>query len=333
MCIEQIIFLIININMLKKILVVAAALTINSFTMAQTYPNKPVTLVVPFAPGGTVDLMARLIAERLTVHLKQPVIVDNRAGAGGVIGTGYVARASADGYTLLMGTQGQVMQPLLYKKLNFDSNKDLQTVATFASVPNVLAVSLNTPAKSMSEFVAYAKAHPGALNMGSSGIGSINHLVGAIFEDRANVKLTHVPYKGAAPATADLQSGQINALFVNLPNVYPLVKAGKIKLLGVAAEKRYAAIPDVPTFSEGGVKGVVLDSWYGIMTPTGTPQPVVERLQDVVIAIAAEKEFIARLGEQGAVPYANGTADSAKIVESELKLWTPVIGKANIQMD
>jgi tripartite-type tricarboxylate transporter receptor subunit TctC len=317
----------------KKILVVAAALTINSFAMAQTYPNKPITLVVPFAPGGTVDLMARLIAERMTVHLKQPVIVDNRAGAGGVIGTGYVARATADGYTLLMGTQGQVMQPLLYKKLNFDSNKDLQTVATFASVPNVLAVSLNTPAKSMSEFVAYAKARPGALNMGSSGIGSINHLVGAIFEDRANVKLTHVPYKGAAPATADLQSGQINALFVNLPNVYPLVKAGKIKLLGVAAEKRFAAIPDVPTFSEGGVKGVVLDSWYGIMTPTGTPQPVVEKLQDVVVAIAAEKEFIARLGEQGAVPYANGTVNSAKIMESELKLWTPVIGKANIQMD
>lgn len=319
--------------MFKKIALIAVSLSICMTTYAEVYPSKPVSLVVPFAPGGTVDVMGRLIAERLSAHLGKPVIVENRAGAGGVIGTGYAAKSPADGYTLLVGTQGQVMQPLLYKKLSFDSNTDLVTVATFASVPNVLAVSQNTPASNMAEFVAYAKGHPGAINMGSAGIGSINHLVGEIFQNRANVQLTHIPYKGAAPATTDLQAGQVNALFVNLPNVLPLVIAGKIRLLGVASDQRVSVIPDVPTFAEGGVDNVVLDSWYGIMAPTGTPRAVLEKIQDSVIAITKEEAFVAALAKQGAVPLASDLDASAKIMADELKLWAPVIEKANIQMD
>lgn len=305
-----------------------------SFTAsAQEYPSRPITLVVPFAPGGTVDLMGRLIAERMSVHMGQPVIVSNRAGAGGTIGTGFAAKANPDGYTLLVGTQGQVLQPLLYKKLNFDSNKDFLTAATFASVPNVLAVSMNTPASTMSEFVEYAKSNPGSINMGSAGVGSINHLVGEIFQDRAKVKLTHIPYKGAAPATADLQAGEVHALFVNLPNVMSLVSAGKIRLLGVASDKRVPSIPDVPTFAEGGVQNAVLDSWYGIMVPVDTPQPIVKKISDTVMAIAQEQDFAASLIAKGAVPFASDAAESARIMADELKLWTPVVDKLNIQMD
>jgi len=318
--------------MFKKIAAVfALALSFNA--SAQDYPNRPITLVVPFAPGGTVDLMGRIIAERLSSQLGQPVVVSNRAGAGGIIGTGYVAKAPADGYTLLVGTQGQVLQPLLYKNLDFDSNKDFLTAATFAAVPNVLAVSLNTPAKTMREFVEYAKSHPGAINMGSAGVGSINHLVGEVFQDRANVKLTHIPYKGAAPATADLLSGEVNALFVNLPNVMSYVSAGKIRLLGVASEKRAPSIPDVPTFAEGGVQDSVLDSWYGVMLPVNTPKPVVKKIQDAVLAMTQEPDFTAKLVEQGATPFPNDAAASAKIMEDELKLWTPILKKLNIQMD
>ncbi len=319
--------------MFKKFAATMVALMFSLAANAQGYPNKPVTLVVPFAPGGGVDVMGRLIAERMSNRLGTPVIVDNRAGAGGTIGSAYVAKAQPDGYTLLVGTQGQIVQPLLYKKLPFDGAKAFVTVATFASVPNVLAVSMTTPARNMAEFVAYAKANPKALTYGSSGVGSINHLVGEIFEDRANVQMTHVPYKGAALAATDLQSGVINALFVNLPNVLPFAKAGKVRLLGIASGTRAAAIPDVLTFTEGGVKDVVLDSWYGIMTPTGTPAAVVKLLQDTVLAIANEKDFATRLAGQGAVPFARNSAESARLMEQETKVWAPVIQKANIQMD
>lgn len=318
--------------MFKKLAAIVA-LALSFHASAQDYPSKPITLVVPFAPGGTVDLMGRIIAERLAGYLGQPVIVNNRPGAGGIIGTSYAVKAPADGYTLLVGTQGQVLQPLLYKNLDFDSNKDLITVATFAAVPNVLAVSLNTPANTLDEFVAYAKSNPGAINMGSAGIGSINHLVGEVFQDRAKVKLTHIPYKGAAPATADLLSGEVQALFVNLPNVMSHVSAGKIRLLGVASEARAPSIPDVPTFGEGGVKNAVLDSWYGVMVPAKTPQAVVKKIQDAVLAMTKEPDFTTKLIEVGATPFPNDAAASARIMADELELWSPVVKRLDIQMD
>ena len=288
---------------------------------------------MPFAPGGTVNLMARLVADRMGAILGQPVIVDNRAGAGGTIGAAVVAKAPADGYTLLIGSMGQAVQPLLYKKLTFDGSKAFTSVATFASVPNVLAVSNNTPAKNMAEFVAYAKANPGYLNMASAGVGSINHLIGEMFEDRAEIKLTHIPYKGAAPATTDLQAGQVNVLFANLPNVMPFAKAGKVRLLGVASDKRAAAIPDVPTFAEGGGKDVVVESWYGIMAPTGTPPAVIKKLQDAVLTIAHEKEFTAHLMEQGAYPFPNNSVAATKLMEKEIKRWDSIVKNANISME
>jgi tripartite-type tricarboxylate transporter receptor subunit TctC len=211
--------------------------------------------------------MGRLVAQRMGEVLAQPVIVDNRAGAGGTIGAGYVAKAPADGYTLLLGSMGQAVQPLLYKKLPFDGTKAFVNVATFAAVPNVLAVSNQASAKSIAELVSYAKANPGKLNMGSAGIGSINHLLGAIFMDRANVAFTHIPYKGASSATTDLQAGQIQVVFANLPNVLPYAKAGSVRILGIAADKRSSVIPNVPTFAEAGVNDAVVRSWYSVMAP------------------------------------------------------------------
>lgn len=319
--------------MFKHLTIFATALTLSLNAAADNYPSKTITLVVPFPPGGTVNLMGRLIADRMGSLLGQPVIVDNRAGAGGTIGAAYAAKAPADGYTLLMGSMGQAVQPLLYKKLPFDGNKAFTPVATFATVPNVLAVSTNTPAKNLSEFVAYAKANPGSLNMASAGVGSINHLTGEMFEDRANIKLSHIPYKGASPATTDLQAGQVNVLFANLPNVLPFAKSGKVRLLGIASQKRVAAIPDVPTFAEGGVKDVVVESWYGIMTPAGTPPAIVKKLQDTVLTIAHEKEFVARLAEQGAYPYPNDATDFSKLMDMEVKRWTGIIQSAKISID
>jgi tripartite-type tricarboxylate transporter receptor subunit TctC len=228
---------------------------------------------------------------------------------------------------------GQAVQPLLYKKLPFDGTKAFVNVATFAAVPNVLAVSNQASAKSIAELVSYAKANPGKLNMGSAGIGSINHLLGAIFMDRANVAFTHIPYKGASSATTDLQAGQIQVVFANLPNVLPYAKAGSVRILGIAADKRSSVIPNVPTFAEAGVNDAVVRSWYSVMAPAGTPQDVVKKLQATVMAIAKEKSFAAHLADQGAYPFPGSSAEATELMEKEVKRWTDVIRSANIQMD
>lgn len=319
--------------MFKFAAILATVLGVSTGACAQTYPHKPITLVVPFAAGGTVNLMGRLVAQRMGDVLGQPVVVDNRAGAGGTIGAGYVAKAPADGYTLLLGSMGQAVQPLLYKRLPFDGTKAFVNVATFAAVPNVLAVSRQAPARNVAELVSYAKANPGKLNMGSAGIGSINHLLGAIFMDRAHVAFTHIPYKGASSATTDLQAGQIQVMFANLPNVLAYAQAGSVRILGIAADKRSPVIPDVPTFTESGVNDVVVRSWYSIMAPAGTPPEVVKKLQDTVVGIANEKTFAAHLADQGAYPFLGSTAEATALMDRETQRWAGIIRNANIQMD
>ena len=319
--------------MLKLTALFACTLGFSMSAVAQTYPAKPITLVVPFAAGGTVNLMARLIGQRMSDELHQPVVVDNKAGAGGTIGAAFVAKAPADGYTLLLSSMGQVVQPLLYKKLPFDGAKAFVSVATFAAVPNVLAVSNSTPVKSLAELVAYAKANPGKVNMGSAGVGSMNHLLGEMFVNGAKVNFTHVPYKGAAPATTDLQAGQIDVLFANLPNVLPFAQAGKVRLLGVAAHKRSPEIPEVPTFAEGGVKDLVFESWYGIMAPAATPAAIVKTLQDTVLKISRDKAFVAQLAEQGAQPFPGTSAEAARLMDTESRRWVEILRHTNIQMD
>ncbi|MCD0503868.1 Bug family tripartite tricarboxylate transporter substrate binding protein [Bordetella petrii] len=318
--------------MLKFVAAVAAAMGICLNASAQAYPDKPITVVVPFAPGGTVNLMGRLLADRMSQVLGQPVIVENKPGAGGSIGAGQVAKAAPDGYTLLLATMGQQsIQPLIAKSLPYDANKDFASVALFATVPNVLTVSVNTPVKTVQELVQYAKQNPGKLNMASAGIGSVNHLTGELFMYRSGTKFSHVPYRGAGPATADLLSGQVHVLFANLPNVLPYIEPGKVRVLAVASEQRSPAIPDVPTLAEAGVKDAVVESWYGVMAPAGTPAAVVQKLQDTVIGIAKDPAVIAQLAELGAAPYAGTSADLAKLSNQETERWTRIIKGANIQ--
>lgn len=301
---------------------------------AQAYPAKPVDLVVPFAPGGTVNLTARLLATHMSQALGQPVIVDNKPGAGGAIGAGFVAKSRADGYTLLYATMGnQVIQPLLTRNLPFSPSKDLVPIALFATVPNVLAISTSVPATNMAELLRYAKANPGKLNMGSAGQGSVNHMIGELFMLRTGVQLTHVPYKGAGPATSDLLGGQIQVLFANLPGLQPYVKSGKIRLLGVASRQRNPAIPDVPTFAELGIKDAETESWSALMAPAGTSPEIVRKLQDTVRAIATQPAMARQLNAQGAQPFYGNAEELNKVIADDNRRWSDVVRQANIQLE
>jgi len=320
--------------MLKYVVVLAAAMGIATSAHAQNYPTKPVTLVVPFAPGGTVNLMGRLLANRMSEALRQPVIVENKPGGGGSIGANMVAKAPADGYTLLLATMGQQsIQPLLSQSLPYDAHKDFAPVALFATVPNVLAVSANTPAKNVAELVAYAKANPGKLNMASAGIGSVNHMTGELFMFRSGARFEHVPYRGAGPATADLLSGQVQILFANLPNVLSYVKSGQIRVLAVASDKRSPALPDVPTLAEAGVKDAVVESWYGVMATAGTDPQLIRKLQDTVVGIARDPALVTQLDEQGAVPFAGTSSDLQKLSNQETARWKDIITTAKIEVN
>jgi tripartite-type tricarboxylate transporter receptor subunit TctC len=320
--------------MLRFVAVLAAALGIFTGATAQTYPNKPITLVVPFATGGTVNLMGRILAKRMSEILGQPVVVDNKAGAGGSIGAYFVAKAPPDGYTLLLATMGQQsILPLLSKRLPYDASKEFAPVALFSTVPNVLAVSADTPAKNVAELLQYANANPDKLNMASAGFASVNHMTGELFMLRSGVSFTHVPYKGAGPATVDLLSGQVQVLFANLPNVMPFVQSGRVRVLAVASDRRSPAIPDVPTLAEAGIKDAVVESWYAVMAPAGMSPQILTKLQDTVIRIANEDAIVKQLADQGALPFPGTSADLAKLSSEETKRWTDVIKHANIQAE
>ncbi|RZT28849.1 Bug family tripartite tricarboxylate transporter substrate binding protein [Cupriavidus agavae] len=318
--------------MLRSIAVLLSFAVLTCGVHAETYPSKPVTLVVPFAAGGTVNMMGRLVAAQISEKLGQPVVVDNKAGAGGVIGASIVAKAAPDGYTLLLGSMGQAVQPLLSRKLPYDPKK-LVPIVLFSTVTNVLAVPKNSPVHNVAELISYSKAHPGKLNMASAGMGSINHLIGELFMSRTGARFVHVPYKGASPAGVDLLSGQVQLMFANLPNVLPYAKSGELRILAVASDKRDPAIPEVPTFTEAGVKDMVVESWYGLMAPAGTPSDVIRKLQDAVLTATKDKRFIAQLAEQGARPYPGTSDDMTKLFAKESKRWGEVINHGRISLD
>jgi tripartite-type tricarboxylate transporter receptor subunit TctC len=310
----------------------AIAAACAAFGAHAQYPDRPIKLVVPFATGGSVDVVGRLLAGRLTEVLGQPVVVDNRGGAGGTLGADLVAKAPADGHMLLLASLShQSFHPLLYKKLPYDAHKAFTQVALFATVPNVLVVSNKVPAKNLKEFIAYSKTRK--LFMGSSGNGGVNHLIGELFMHRTGTQFEHVPYKGAGPATIDLVSGQIDLLFVNLPNVLSHVQSGKLRVLAIASDKRSPVLPDVPTMAEAGVRDVVVESWSGILAPAGTPKPVVDKLAAAIAQVAGEKAMIDSLAAQGAVPFPGGSSDYAALVKFESDRWGEVIRKANITLE
>lgn len=318
---------------LKAIGAVLAAAVVAPHALGATYPERPIKLVVPFPPGGTVNLVARILAQRLSDNLGVPVVVENKPGAGGTIGADLVAKAAPDGYTLLLAASShQSFHHLLYKNLPYDPDKAFTQVALFASVPNVLVVSNRVPAKNVQELIATARKGK-RLFMASSGSGGVNHLVGEYFMYRTGTGFEHVPYKGAGPAMNDLLAGQVDLMFGNLPGFLPQVQAGKLRVLAVASARRSPALPEVPTMAEAGVADLVVDSWSGVLAPAGTPRPILDRLSTEINKIAREKATADSLAALGAVPMPGTSADYIALVRAETERWTDVIKKANISIN
>jgi tripartite-type tricarboxylate transporter receptor subunit TctC len=293
---------------------------------AQAFPTKAITIVVPFSAGGTTDILARVIGQYMSKDLGQPVIVDNRAGAGGNIGAQAVARAAPDGYTLLMGTVGtHAINQSLYKKMSFDPIKDFAPLSRVALVPNLLVANPSQPFKNVKEMIAYAKANPGKVTFGSSGNGSSIHLSGELFKHMAGVDMQHVAYRGSAPAVTDLLGGQIAVMFDNMPSAIGHVKSGKLRPLAVTTPKRSPALPDVPTIAEAGVPGYEATSWFGLLAPAKTPAAVVTKLNASILKALADPEVKKKLAEQGAEPYGEKPDQFAAFIQSETAKWGKIV--------
>jgi tripartite-type tricarboxylate transporter receptor subunit TctC len=298
------------------------------------YPNKPIRLVVPFPAGGTTDILARAAAQRLTETTGQPVVVDNRPGAGGNIGAELVAKSAPDGYTLLMGTVGtHAINASLYARMPFDHMRDFAPVILVAGVPNVLVVNPSVPANSVQELIAYGKANPGKLNFASSGSGTSIHLAGELFKTMSGVQMTHVPYKGSAPALADLIGGQVQLMFDNLPSALPQIKAGKLRALAVTSAQRSAALPDVPTVAEGGLPGFDATSWFGILAPAGTPKDIIAKLNGEVAKWLASAEAKEKLASQGAIAAGQSPEDFTRHIAAETAKWQKVVKDSGAKVD
>jgi tripartite-type tricarboxylate transporter receptor subunit TctC len=306
----------------------------SALSFAQSYPSRPVKIVVPFAAGGAVDILTRVLAEKLSPVLGQPVVVEPVVGAGGNIGSAAVAKAAPDGYTLLMATTGtHTINPGLYKNMPFDAEKDFAPVTLIASVPNVLVVHPDVPAKSVKELVALAKSQPGKLNFASFGHGTSNHLSGELLKSVAGIDVVHVPYKSAPQAVMEVVGGQVNFAFVNAPLALPQVKAGKLRALAVTGAKRSPAVPDLPTMAEAGLPDFVVESWYGVMAPAGTPEPVVRKLHDDLLKVLAQPEVIEAFAKQGADVVTSTPAEFAAMVSKEKARWSEVIRKSGAKID
>jgi tripartite-type tricarboxylate transporter receptor subunit TctC len=296
----------------------------------QTWPGKPVTLVTPFPPGGTTDAVARPLAQELQKALGQTVLVDNRPGAGGSMGSASVARAQPDGYTALVVFDTHAINPYIYKKLGFDTFKDFKGVSQIVSMPMVLAAHPSLPAANLKELVALAKAQPGAVSYASAGSGSSNQLAAELFSRTAGVKLTHVPYRGGGPVMADLLAGHVQTIVVSQPLVLEHIRAGRLKALAVASATRSAALPQVPTFAEQGYAGVELSSWIGLLLPASTPAPIAERWHAEVVRAARSADFQARMAASGFIVVASKPAQFDAFIRREYERWGPVIKDLNI---
>jgi tripartite-type tricarboxylate transporter receptor subunit TctC len=319
-------------RMLTTASIVAASL-IGTAAIAQSYPTRPITIVVPYAVGGTTDIVARMAANQVANSLGQPFIVDNKAGGGGLIGWGAVARSAPDGYTLLTTEMSFTIAPGLLPKMPFDAQKGFTHIVTAASAPHVLVVTPGLPAKNVQEFIALAKAKPGTMNYGSGGNGTNTHLGGELFKSAAGVDLTHVPYKGAGAVLTDLMAGQVQALVTSLPTALPHIKSGKLRALVVTSDTRSPLLPDVPSAKEAHLPSFVMDFWVGFAVPAGTPQPVVDKLNQAFVAALNTEDGKRRLAEQGLTPVANTPAQATQQATAEMKRWAGIVKSANIKAE
>lgn len=314
--------------------VLGAGLLGGTSALAQAYPTKPVTIIVPFAAGGTTDILARIIGQALTAELGQSVVVDNRAGAGGNFGGQAAAKAAPDGHTLFMGTVGtHAINASLYKKMPFDPVKDFAPLTRVANVPNLLVANPAQPYKSVKDLIAYAKANPGKVNFGSSGNGSSIHLSGELFKSLAKVDMQHVPYKGSAPAVTDLLGNQIGIMFDNMPSAIQHVRSGKLVPLAVTTAKRSPELPSVPTIAEAGVPGYEATSWFGMFAPAGTPAPVLAKLNAAIVKVLAQPDVKKKINEQGAEVYSETPEQFAAFIQAESVKWGKVVKESGASLD
>ena len=297
---------------------------------AQPYPTRPVRLIVPFAPGGNTDILARVISPRISESLGQPVLIENRGGAGGVIGTELVARAAPDGYTLLMVSASHVINPAMVKKLPFDAIKDFQPIALVADVPTALVVHPSLPVKNVKDLIALGRKRPDQLHFSTSGRGTVGHLSGELLNSAGQVRFVHVPYKGAGPALLDLIAGQVEFQFASLPAVVQFIRAGKVRLIAQTGVKRSPAAPDTPTMEEAGLAGFVVSSGFGILGPAGLPRPVVDRVNAAIRASLGSAEVKKVFAEQGADPIGSTPEEYEAFNRSEIARWQKAVREANI---
>ncbi len=304
-----------------------------SLAAAQAYPLKPITLVVPFPPGGSSDALARAVTVPLSQRLGQPVIVESKPGAGATVGADYVAKAKPDGYTLLMGAVHHTIATSVYKKLPYDFEKSFAPVSTVALVPNVLVVNAKTAVTDVKGLVALAKASPGKLSYGSNGNGTLQHLIGTQFAGIAGVELLQVPYKGSAPLTTDLLGGQVDMSFDTLTPLVPHIKGGKLRALAVTTAKRSGTLPDVPTLDEAGMKGFNQGTWFGILAPAATPKEVVAKLNAEIVKIIQSPEFRKRMEEIGAEPVGDSPAQMAAQIKDDTARYARLVKEAKVALD
>lgn len=316
-------------------LVAALAIFAGSAHGAETgYPNKPIRLVVPFPPGGTTDVIGRLIGQQLSTRLGQQFVIDNRPGAGGSIGTDIVAKAPADGYTLLLGTVAtHSINPSLYARLPYDAVKDFAPISLLATLPNVLVVNPSLPVRSVRELVALAKAKPGTLTFASGGNGTTHHLSGELFKRMAGVDMTHVPYKGNAPAIADVLGGQVSMMFDNIGNSLPHIKAGKLRALALTGAVRAPVLPSLPTLTELGFAGFNITSWFGLFAPAGTPQPIVERLNTEVNRALHDNQVRGLLASEGIEAQVDTPEQFRLFLQAEAVRWAKLVKESGAHID
>ena len=313
--------------------IASAGLILGAPAVAQTYPDKPIKFVVPYPPGGGTDVIARIVQERLGVALGQQVLIENKGGAGGSVGTEVVARAAPDGYTVLFTLSSHTINPAIFPKLSFDTVRDFEPVGTVASLPQILVANPQFPANTVAEMVALAKAKPDSLSFASVGNGSPGHLAGELMKIRTGIHMTHIPYRGGGPAVTDVMGGQVPLLWVSIPAAAQFVKTGKLKALAVSTLKRSAAFPDVPTMQEAGVPDFEVDSWYAMVVPAKTPKAAIDKLNRALNTVIAEPAIREKLLAQGSEGVGGTPEALGRTVVAELPKWAKLAKEANIRAD
>jgi tripartite-type tricarboxylate transporter receptor subunit TctC len=318
---------------LSAALVCLSGFSVAGLAHAQSWPTKQIKFIVPYPPGGGTDVIARIVQEPLSKELGQQVIIDNRGGAGGSIGSALAAQSPSDGYTVLFTLSSHTINPAIYTKLPFDTEKDFSSVVTVASLPQILVANPNFPAKTVKEVIEMAKAKPGSISYASVGNGSPGHLAGAMMATDAGVEMTHIPYRGGGPAVTDVIAGQVPLLWVSIPAAAQFVKTGKLKALAVSTVKRSAVFPDVPTMVESGFKGFEVDSWYAMFVPAKTPQAIIDRINKATVNVLAQPDVKEKLLGQGAEAVGDTPAQLSGVVKKEIAKWKQVVKSANIKVD